>query len=90
MQSAAGGLRRVQLRNTEQEMKLNLSLTMYNLSPGDLCRIAYLSRLKHLYVKRGHSSGPFEDFDQPFCEILRRCSDLETIRLTNMVVTDTR
>lgn len=69
---------------------LNLSLSVHNLSSSDMSRIAYLSKLKHLYIKRRHSSGPLEDFDQPFCEILRRCSELETIRLTNMVVTDSR
>ena len=94
--------RHISLSNTNRSMigilaeslrqitTLNLSLTMYNLTPSDLSRIAYLSHLKHLYVKRRNSSGPFEDFDQPFCEILRRCPDLETIRLTNMVVTDDR
>lgn len=69
---------------------LNLSLSVHNLTASDLSRIAYLNKLQHLYVKRRISSGPLEDFDQPFCEILRRCSELQTIRLSNMVVTDSR
>lgn len=69
---------------------LNLSLSMHNVSPSDLSRIAHLCRLKHLYLKRRHSAGLFADFDQPFRDILHRCSDLETIRLTNMVITDER
>lgn len=69
---------------------LNLSLAVNNLTPNDICRIANLYKLKSLYIKRRNSAGAFADFDQPLCEILRRCPELESLRLTNMLVSDVR
>jgi len=39
-------------------------------------------------MKRKLSVGQLDNFDTPFIEIMNHCSKLETIRLTNMVISD--
>lgn len=65
---------------------LNLSLGMNNLEPEDLSRLGKLKNLTRLYIKRREE--PFEKFDRPLNDILSSCPNLVSIRLTNVIVSD--
>lgn len=65
---------------------LNLSLGMNNLEPEDLSRLAKLTNLKRLYIKR--REDPFEKFDRPFNDIMSCCTSLVSIKLTNVIISD--
>lgn len=66
---------------------LNLSLAAKDLEPDDLSKIAKLTNLKWLYLKRREE--PFEKFDRPFNDIISNCTHLRSIRLNNIIISDT-